>query len=75
MLTEATGLRETLDLVDRYHIHKIIIEMNASTIAEAVQSKNFPITQWGQISIRCARFLEERNETSIAWVHKLGFTN
>jgi hypothetical protein len=43
--------------------------MNASTIAEAVQSKNFPITQWGQISIRCARFIEEHNR------QLLGLTN
>jgi ribonuclease HI len=69
---EAYGLNAALDLLDGFPDTQIIIEMDSSSIVNAVKKKNFPRCYWGRIARRCNNILTQNPRFSIEWVRRTG---
>jgi ribonuclease HI len=67
-LAEAMGLKAGLDLASHLGISKLVVEMDADNIVQAIVKKRYPRTQWGGIVRQCARVFEEKNQISIRWI-------
>jgi ribonuclease HI len=66
-LAEAMGLKTGLELATQLGINKLIVEMDADKIVQAIVKKKYPRNQWGEVVRHCARVLEDNSQISIRW--------
>ncbi|GAU09995.1 hypothetical protein TSUD_398280 [Trifolium subterraneum] len=71
-LAEATGLKTTLDLLSLRTRDRVIVEMDALGVVNAVTNRIFPRNQWGMVARSCARVLRDKREISVQWVGRKG---
>jgi hypothetical protein len=63
---------EALSTINKMQLSKGIIELDAKRIVIAVKTEEFLRTNWGIITQRCARILDQNNDVSISWVIREG---
>ncbi|GAU15837.1 hypothetical protein TSUD_236530 [Trifolium subterraneum] len=71
-LAEAHGLQEALRWAKMFHLTRVVIEMDAAVIVQAIKKRVFPRTQWGRIVKLCARDFDHDNQLSINRICKQG---
>ncbi|MCI54438.1 TIR-NBS-LRR resistance protein, partial [Trifolium medium] len=59
-------------MITELHLTRVIIELDAAKIVSAVKKKVFPRNQWGKLTQRCARALDDESTISISWVRREG---
>ncbi|MCH94632.1 ribonuclease H protein [Trifolium medium] len=72
ILAETMGLQEALNIINSMQLNKVIIEMDAATVVQAIHSKVFPRLQWGILARRCARVIDQGEEIFVRWVSREG---
>jgi ribonuclease HI len=72
LLAEAMGLQEALNLIQQWNLSNVIIEMDAKTIVDTVNSSCYPRTNWGMIVDRCVRKMKDRTGIEVKWTRRQG---
>ncbi|GAU16849.1 hypothetical protein TSUD_367980 [Trifolium subterraneum] len=71
-LAEAHGLQEALRWIRNLHITRVIIEIDAVVIVQAIQKREFPRTKWGRVVEWCARDFDHDSQISLKWICRQG---
>jgi ribonuclease HI len=69
---EAKGLEEVLRSILRFSNHEIIVEMDSSTVVNAIQKKDYPRVYWGSIAINGGNLLCNLPNVSVCWGRRTG---
>ncbi|GAU48256.1 hypothetical protein TSUD_174940 [Trifolium subterraneum] len=71
-MAEATGLFETIKLIEKNCYSNTIIELDAEKIVLAMNNHQFLRTNWGKMVQRCDRVYATLSHTSVSWTSRKG---
>ncbi|KAK2435146.1 putative mitochondrial protein [Trifolium repens] len=69
---EAKGLEEVLRSIHRFSDHNIIVELDSSTVVNAIQKKDYPRVYWGSIARNGGDLLCNLPNVSVCWGRRTG---
>ncbi|CAJ2661746.1 unnamed protein product [Trifolium pratense] len=68
---EAFGLMDAIEWIERMGERKVIFELDAQIVVNAVKEKSVIRRSWGCITRRCKTFLQNNPNSSIEWVPRV----